>query len=192
MRIPAHWCPCANSGRVFRAASHQHAGHRTTAHRRLPAAIDNEMAGYRGGISNPQGSQGQGPSELMLGPDWSEAPRATARRQEMAEREGFEPSERLRAQRFSRPPRSTTPAPLRYMRCRGLKVRRYIAKCGEPHKRRLATFPRRCTAPGRQGAPGAGAHGRSRGCARVTKAPARAAKRTKPPLQALTLHRRSV
>ena len=59
----------------------------------------------------------------------------------MAEREGFEPSERLRAQRFSRPPRSTTPAPLRYMRCRGLKVRRYIAKCGERHKRRLATFP---------------------------------------------------
>ena len=32
---------------------------------------------------------------------------------DMAEREGFEPSERLRAQRFSRPPRSTTPAPLR-------------------------------------------------------------------------------
>ncbi len=31
----------------------------------------------------------------------------------MAEREGFEPSERSRAQRFSRPPRSTTPAPLR-------------------------------------------------------------------------------
>ena len=31
----------------------------------------------------------------------------------MAEREGFEPSEPLRAQRFSRPPRSTTPAPLR-------------------------------------------------------------------------------
>ncbi len=34
-------------------------------------------------------------------------------RNKMAEREGFEPSERLRAQRFSRPPRSTTPAPLR-------------------------------------------------------------------------------
>ncbi len=31
----------------------------------------------------------------------------------LAEREGFEPSERLHAQRFSRPPRSTTPAPLR-------------------------------------------------------------------------------
>ena len=31
----------------------------------------------------------------------------------MAEREGFEPSERLRAQQFSRLPRSTTPAPLR-------------------------------------------------------------------------------
>ena len=31
----------------------------------------------------------------------------------VAEREGFEPSVRLRAQRFSRPPRSTTPAPLR-------------------------------------------------------------------------------
>ncbi len=40
---------------------------------------------------------------------------------EMAEREGFEPSERLRAQRFSRPPRSTTPAPLRKTRCRGLE-----------------------------------------------------------------------
>ena len=32
----------------------------------------------------------------------------------MAERQGFEPWERLRAQRFSRPPRSTTPAPLHY------------------------------------------------------------------------------
>lgn len=31
----------------------------------------------------------------------------------MAEREGFEPSVRLLAQRFSRPPRSTAPAPLR-------------------------------------------------------------------------------
>ena len=30
----------------------------------------------------------------------------------MAEREGFEPSVDLRPQRFSRPPRSTTPAPL--------------------------------------------------------------------------------
>ena len=30
----------------------------------------------------------------------------------MAEREGFEPSDRLHGQRFSRPPRSTTPAPL--------------------------------------------------------------------------------
>ena len=31
---------------------------------------------------------------------------------EMAEREGFEPSVGLRPQRFSRPSRSTTPAPL--------------------------------------------------------------------------------
>ena len=31
----------------------------------------------------------------------------------MAEREGFEPSVPVKAQRFSRPPRSTTPAPLR-------------------------------------------------------------------------------
>ena len=31
----------------------------------------------------------------------------------LAERQGFEPWERSRAQRFSRPPRSTTPAPLR-------------------------------------------------------------------------------
>ena len=35
------------------------------------------------------------------------------RRDEMAERQGFEPWELRRAQRFSRPPRSTTPAPLR-------------------------------------------------------------------------------
>ena len=31
---------------------------------------------------------------------------------EMAEEVGFEPTVRLRAQRFSRPPRSTAPAPL--------------------------------------------------------------------------------
>ena len=30
----------------------------------------------------------------------------------MAERVGFEPTDRLHGQRFSRPPRSTTPAPL--------------------------------------------------------------------------------
>ena len=30
----------------------------------------------------------------------------------MAERQGFEPWEPVKAQRFSRPPRSTTPAPL--------------------------------------------------------------------------------
>ena len=33
----------------------------------------------------------------------------------MAEREGFEPSVDLRPQRFSRPPRSTTPAPLHWL-----------------------------------------------------------------------------
>ncbi len=33
-------------------------------------------------------------------------------RRDLAEREGFEPSDRLHGQRFSRPPRSTTPAPL--------------------------------------------------------------------------------
>src|SRR3954470_5728860 len=43
-------------------------------------------------------------------------PRSAAGSGEVAEREGFEPSERLRAQRFSRPPRSTTPAPLRGIR----------------------------------------------------------------------------
>jgi integrase len=37
----------------------------------------------------------------------------TARAGRMAEGEGFEPSVRSRAQRFSRPPRSTAPAPLR-------------------------------------------------------------------------------
>lgn len=44
------------------------------------------MAESSGDISNPQGSQGQGPSELMRGPDWSETRRATARSQKMAER----------------------------------------------------------------------------------------------------------
>jgi glutaminase len=44
-------------------------------------------------------------------------PLAAGGRHPLAEREGFEPSERLRAQRFSRPPRSTTPAPLRTQGC---------------------------------------------------------------------------
>ena len=35
----------------------------------------------------------------------------------LAERQGFEPWEHFRAQRFSRPPRSTTPAPL-HLKCR--------------------------------------------------------------------------
>ena len=35
----------------------------------------------------------------------------------MAEGEGFEPSVRLRVQRFSRPSRSTTPATLHLLRC---------------------------------------------------------------------------
>jgi hypothetical protein len=37
----------------------------------------------------------------------------TLSQEQMAERVGFEPTEPLQAQRFSRPPRSTTPAPLR-------------------------------------------------------------------------------
>src|SRR5690625_7265326 len=37
-------------------------------------------------------------------------------RKGMAERVGFEPTVRSRAQRFSRPPRSTAPAPLRGIR----------------------------------------------------------------------------
>jgi hypothetical protein len=44
------------------------------------------MVESSGDISNPQGSQGQGPSELMRGPDWSEARRAMARSRKMAER----------------------------------------------------------------------------------------------------------
>ena len=48
----------------------------------------------------------------------SEHPRSSRRHWlKMAERQGFEPWVRSRAQRFSRPPRSTTPAPLR--RCSG-------------------------------------------------------------------------
>ena len=42
----------------------------------------------------------------------------------MAEREGFEPSVGLRPQRFSRPSRSTTPAPLRKV-CNRLKALAY-------------------------------------------------------------------
>ena len=38
----------------------------------------------------------------------------------LAEREGFEPSERLHAQRFSRPPRSTTLAPLQRCKTSGV------------------------------------------------------------------------
>ena len=38
---------------------------------------------------------------------------ARPRSADMADRVGFEPTEPLQAQRFSRPPRSTTPAPLR-------------------------------------------------------------------------------
>ena len=50
----------------------------------------------------------------------------------MAEREGFEPSVRLRAQRFSRPPRSTTPAPLRGATCLASQVadRNIVGKKG--------------------------------------------------------------
>ena len=42
----------------------------------------------------------------------------------MAERVGFEPTVRSRVQRFSRPPRSTTPAPLR--KALGSKERRTL------------------------------------------------------------------
>ena len=44
----------------------------------------------------------------------STSPRVSVQRPDcMAEREGFEPSVRVSVQRFSRPSRSTTPAPLR-------------------------------------------------------------------------------
>src|SRR5262245_35731228 len=38
----------------------------------------------------------------------------------MAERVGFEPTDRLPGQRFSRPPHSTALAPLRYSACRSI------------------------------------------------------------------------
>jgi hypothetical protein len=50
------------------------------------------MAESSGDISNPQGSQGQGPSELVRGPDWSEARGATARSQKLAEERGRSPN----------------------------------------------------------------------------------------------------
>ena len=46
----------------------------------------------------------------MRGKDGDRRPDLTSR---MAEGVGFEPTVRVSAQRFSRPPRSTTPAPLR-------------------------------------------------------------------------------
>ncbi len=49
---------------------------------------------------------------------------------EMAERQGFEPWERLHAQRFSRPPRSTTPASLR-----GDLVRSFSGLCAPKQER---------------------------------------------------------
>src|SRR5690606_33461427 len=54
----------------------------------------------------------------------------------MAEREGFEPSVRLPAQRFSRPPRSTTPAPLR--KARLSRSGRNIAMARAKNKKKLA------------------------------------------------------
>ena len=46
-------------------------------------------------------------------PSGSESHRRPSLKNKMAERVGFEPTDRLHGQRFSRPPRSTTPAPLR-------------------------------------------------------------------------------
>ena len=57
----------------------------------------------------------------------------------MAEREGFEPSVGLRPQRFSRPSRSTTPAPLRKAR-----RRRQPAPHGGGY---LAGLPSACNMP---------------------------------------------
>ena len=70
------------------------------------------LAEHRGDISNPRGSQGQGPSEHMRGPDWSEARRAAARSQIMAERKGFEPSIPFPVYSLSRGAPSTTRPPL--------------------------------------------------------------------------------
>ena len=74
-------------------------------------------------ISNPQGSQGQGPSELMRGPDWSETRRATARSQKMAERVGFEPTVELPPRRISSAVLSTTQPPLRVFGRRSMTAR---------------------------------------------------------------------
>ncbi len=65
---------------------------------------------------------------------------------QMAERVGFEPTVPAKAQRFSRPPRSTTPAPLLLSACvfacgrrrgRGLCVRSRHAYGGRPHVKRV-------------------------------------------------------
>ena len=48
---------------------------------------------------------------------------------QVAEREGFEPSVPVRGQRFSRPPRSTTPASLQTFDIKYQKVIPKVQKC---------------------------------------------------------------
>ncbi len=64
----------------------------------------------------------------------------------MAERVGFEPTVRLPAQRFSRPSRSTTPAPLRGTRQTWSQVARNIDKRSDPRKRQFRLLPVFCHA----------------------------------------------
>jgi hypothetical protein len=59
----------------------------------------------------------------MRGPDWSEARRATARSQMMAERVGFEPTVELPPRRISSAVLSTTQPPLRVFGRRSILLR---------------------------------------------------------------------
>ncbi len=86
---------------------------------------------------------------------------------EMAEREGFEPSIPLRVYRFSRPARSTTPPPLRAGAVEGGHLYRSAAKCKRRANRggrfSLSTRPETVQTSrqtsGRSGARGAGRQG---------------------------------
>ena len=59
-------------------------------------------------------------------------------KREMAEREGFEPSERLHAQRFSRPPHSTTLAPLLFMHFQQANAVAWV--CREPKQSKAISW----------------------------------------------------
>ncbi len=71
------------------------------------------VAERSGDYSNPKGSQGQAPAARSARPIGAASKASQREIWKVAEGVGFEPTERSHAQRFSRPPHSTTLPPLR-------------------------------------------------------------------------------